>query len=45
MPEESSMAMPIYRRKWMIRRFVSQKQKENEEIERAKRAAKTPKKH
>lgn len=37
------MAMPIYRRKWMIRRFVDQKRKEHEEIERAKKAAKTPK--
>jgi hypothetical protein len=38
-PEENSMSMPVYRRKWMIKRFVQQKQKENEEIERAKRSA------
>lgn len=38
-PESGSMSMPVYRRKWMIKRFVDQKRKENEEVERAKRAA------
>lgn len=42
-PEENSMSIPIYRRKWLIRRFVDQKRKENEEMERAKKSAKTPK--
>lgn len=41
MQEPYSMAMPVYRRKWMARRFLEQKRRENEEVERAKRAAKT----
>jgi hypothetical protein len=38
-PEENSMSIPVYRRKWMISRFVEQKRKENEEIERAKKSS------
>jgi hypothetical protein len=39
-PERESMSIPVYRRKWMIYRFIEQKRKENEEVERAKRSAK-----
>jgi hypothetical protein len=37
--ESQSMAMVPYKRKWMIQRFIDQKRKENEEVERAKRSA------
>ncbi len=35
------MSLPIHERKWMIQRFIEQKKKENEAIERAKRAKKS----
>jgi hypothetical protein len=34
------MALPINERKWMIERFIQQKEKENSAIEAAKRKAK-----
>lgn len=34
-----SMALPINLRKWMIDRFVEQKEKENEAMEAARRKA------
>jgi hypothetical protein len=36
-----SMKLPINERKWMIERFIKQKNQENEALERAKRKAKT----
>ncbi len=37
--KEDCWALPIYQRKWLIRRFITQKQRENEAIEKAKRQA------
>ena len=34
-----SMAIPIHERKWLIERFISQKEKENAAMESAKRKA------
>lgn len=39
--EENTLKMSITRRKWMIDRFIQQKQKENEAIEKARKKAKT----
>lgn len=38
---KDSMRLPINERKWMIERFIKQKNKENEAMEAAKRKAKT----
>ncbi len=38
--ETQCLDMHPERRKWMIHRFVEQKKKENEEIEKAKRSSK-----
>jgi hypothetical protein len=38
---ESVMELPINERKWMIRRFILQKNKENEAMEAARRKAKS----
>jgi hypothetical protein len=35
-----SMSIPIFERKWYIERFITQKEKENEAMEDAKRKAK-----
>jgi hypothetical protein len=35
------MQLPIFERKWYIERFIDQKKKENEAIEREKRKAKS----
>jgi len=35
------MSLPINERKWLIDRFVKQKEKENEAMESARRKAKT----
>ena len=32
-----AMTLPIHERKWMIKRFVEQKRKENEAIEKARK--------
>lgn len=32
-----AMSMPIYERKWMIERFIKQKEKENQAMEAAQR--------
>jgi hypothetical protein len=34
------MCLPVHERKWLIQRFIEQKKKENEAIERAKKAKK-----
>lgn len=31
------MSIPVHERKWMIQRFIDQKRKENEAIDKAKR--------
>jgi hypothetical protein len=36
---ETTLRMPINSRKWQIYRFVEQKEKENEAMENARRAA------
>ena len=36
MPKEVCLSYPIHERKWLIRRFVEQKNKENEAMEKAK---------
>lgn len=33
-----SMTMPVYERKWMVERFIEQKEKENAAMEKAKKA-------
>ena len=43
LPRESFMCLPINERKWLIERFISQKEKENEALEAAKRKAKAKK--
>jgi hypothetical protein len=35
-----SMTLPVYERKWIIQRFISQKEKENDAMEKAKKKAK-----
>lgn len=37
------MSLPINERKWIISRFIQQKEKENEAIEAARRKAKSKK--
>jgi hypothetical protein len=39
LPPDVSMSMYINERKWMIERFIQQKEKENEAMEAAKRKA------
>jgi hypothetical protein len=41
--EDQSMAMTPYKRKWLLQRFIEQKKKENQEIEKAKAKAKSKK--
>ena len=38
---ENFMTLPINERKWLIERFIQQKEKENEAMESARRKAKT----
>jgi len=38
---DDCMVMPINERKWMIERFIKQKQRENEAMEAARRKAKS----
>ena len=38
---EEFLSLPINERKWMIDRFIKQKEKENEAMETARRKAKT----
>jgi hypothetical protein len=38
---KSCMSLPINERKWIIERFIQQKERENEALESAKRNAKT----
>lgn len=37
MPKSESMSLPIHERKWLIQRFIQQKQKENEALNKAKK--------
>ena len=37
MPDNVCLSFEPYRRKWLINRFIEQKRKESEEIERAKK--------
>lgn len=37
---DNFMSLPINERKWLIERFIKQKEKENQAIEAAKRKAK-----
>jgi hypothetical protein len=39
----SSMSLPISFRKWMIERYIEQKEKENEAMEAARKKAKSGK--
>jgi len=39
LPMSGSMSMPINLRRWMIERFIMQKEKENEAMEAARRKA------
>lgn len=39
--ENVFMRWPVYERRWMIERFIQQKNKENEAIEEARRQAKS----
>ncbi len=39
LPMASSMTLPINLRKWMIERFIDQKEKENEAMEAQRRKA------
>jgi hypothetical protein len=41
LPMEDSMKLPINLRKWLIQRFVDQKEKENEQMEAERRKAKS----
>ncbi len=41
MSKQDCMSLPVHERKWLIQRFIQQKQKENEAIERAKKAKKS----
>jgi hypothetical protein len=43
MPPEVGMRMPIYKRAWMIERFIRQKDRENEAMEAARRKSKSGK--
>jgi hypothetical protein len=38
---DGSMSLPINERKWMIQRFIQQKNRENEAMEAARRKAKS----
>lgn len=40
---ENFMSLPINERKWLVNRFIQQKEKENEAMEAARRKAKTGK--
>jgi hypothetical protein len=37
MSKEDAWSLPIHERKWIIQRFVTQKQREHEALERAKK--------
>lgn len=40
MSKQDCMCLPVHERKWLIQRFIEQKKKENEAIDRAKKAKK-----
>ena len=40
MPPDKSMSLPVYERKWLINKFVEQKEKENEAIENSNKKRK-----
>ena len=39
-PKSECMSLPIYERKWIINKFIEEKEKENAAMESAKRKAK-----
>ena len=41
MSKRDAMTMPIHERKWLIQRFIEQKRRENEAIEKARRKTKS----
>jgi len=41
MSKRDCMVLPVHERKWLIQRFIEQKKKENEAIEKAKKKSKT----
>ena len=43
MDRDTALRLPINERKWMIERFIQQKQKENEAMEAERRKAKSRK--
>jgi hypothetical protein len=40
MSKVDCMGLPVHERKWLIQRFVEQKKKENDAIDRAKKSKK-----
>ncbi|CAE7860277.1 unnamed protein product [Symbiodinium microadriaticum] len=40
MSKQDSMALPVHERKWLIQRFIDQKKRENEAMEKARKAKK-----
>jgi hypothetical protein len=40
MSKQDCYTLAVHERKWLIQRFITQKQKENEAIDRAKKAKK-----
>jgi hypothetical protein len=40
MSKHDCMDLPVHERKWLIQRFIEQKKKENEAIEKAKKQRK-----
>ena len=40
MSKQDCMSLPVHERKWLIQRFIDQKRKENEAIERDKKQKK-----
>jgi hypothetical protein len=37
MSKQDCMSLPVHERKWLIQRFIAQKRKENEAIDKAKK--------
>ncbi len=40
MSKQDSMTLPVHERKWLIQRFIDQKKRENEAMEKARKAKK-----
>lgn len=41
LPPTQSMCLPVYERKWLLNRFVEQKEKEHQAMESAKKRGKS----